>query len=67
MRDPKRIKRMLWKLDALWSQSPDLRFGQLIKAIECQYGRTTRGELFYIEDDEMESLIDNTINNGWRQ
>lgn len=50
MRDQKRIKTLLEKIEQLWMNNPDLRFGQLIMCI------TRTGEhnpkLFYMEDDE---------------
>src|SRR5262252_4560070 len=30
VRDPERIQRILAKLEAIWRESPDLRFGQLL-------------------------------------
>ncbi|MFW9950749.1 MAG: hypothetical protein ACFFKA_11575 [Candidatus Thorarchaeota archaeon] len=32
-RDPKRIKRILEKIEVLWGNSPDLRFGQFLQNI----------------------------------
>lgn len=50
MRDPKRIKPFIEKLEKLWLENPDFRFGQLIMSI------TRTGEhnpkLFNMEEDE---------------
>jgi len=50
MRDPKRIKPFLEKIEQLWANNPDFRFGQLIMSI------TKTGEhnpkLFNMEEEE---------------
>lgn len=50
MRDPKRIKLLLEKIEQLWTNNPDFRFGQLIMSI------TKTGEhnpkLFNMEEEE---------------
>ena len=53
MRDINRIKPFLEKLELLWKQCPDLRFGQLV------YILTYNKYLFHIEDDKMLKLIQN--------
>jgi hypothetical protein len=52
MRDPKRIPRILTKLQIIWEHYPELRFGQLSSLLE---------EEFYTEDDALERTIDNII------
>ena len=53
MRNPKRIKPFCDELAELWSNWPDLRFGQImyniLKYIEFEH----RKDGFYIEDDEL--------------
>ena len=72
MRDPNRIRSMLNKLEAMWSQHPDLRFFQLIAILmpkKLQVHLTDKEEglimgyrtPFYIEDDEAEELIDKML------
>lgn len=50
MRDTKRIKPLLEKIEQLWTNNPDFRFGQLIMSI------TKTGEhnpkLFNMEEEE---------------
>jgi hypothetical protein len=61
MRNPKRIRRILGRIERLWSLYPDLRLGQLIKVIECNPKRRSKAETFHIEDDEWEELIEDKI------
>jgi len=50
MRDIKRIKRILNRMEVVWTKHSDLRFGQLIDNIDnC--------DLFYLEDDDLENLL----------
>lgn len=55
MRDPKRIKPFLEKIEQLWNSNPDLRFGQLVMAI-AKTGESNPA-LFYMEDDEFGEKI----------
>ena len=48
MRDPKRIPVIINKLEQVWKLYPDLRFFQLIKALEPHTGYT---DTFFVEDD----------------
>jgi len=57
MRDPKRIARIIFKLTKLWSNQPDLRLGQLMVIL----ANKERCLLFYIEDEDLEKLIDERI------
>ncbi len=70
MRDIKRIPRMIVKLEQLWTKHPDLRLGQLIDNISAwgQSGssrRLDRSQIFNLEDDEWEWLIDEYSKYGW--
>ena len=58
MRDIKRINRILEKLEAVWSLYPDQRLMQLLLNILSDDEVTF---LFYIEDDELERLIDEVL------
>jgi hypothetical protein len=62
MRNPDRIDRILKALGELWKQLPDWRLGQLIDNMNHTTGR----DLFYIEDDEIEELIE-TYKKEWRR
>lgn len=46
MRDPKRIHPFIVELEALWLETPDLRFGQLVSNL---YGNSELSQ-FYTED-----------------
>ena len=60
MRDPKRIKPLLEKLENIWTKNPDFRLGQLIMVI------TKTGEhnpkLFNMEEEEFERKIEELEN-----
>ena len=49
MRDPERIPSILARLEKLWTDSPDLRLGQLLLNLDKQ----STVPLYYIEDDEL--------------
>ncbi len=52
MRDPKRIPQILNRIEKIWEQNPDLRFGQLImNAINPDY-------LYEIEDEILISILE---------
>ena len=57
MRDIKRIKRILNKIDVLWQENPDLRLCQLIYKILGESKYLSDNDWFYVEDDYLESLI----------
>lgn len=57
MRDPKRIWPFMTTLAELWELYPDWRFMQLVCNIQRQLG----GDGFYIEDNRMLEIIQNTI------
>ena len=55
-RDPKRIKRILDKIYVLWSNSPDLRFGQFLQNI---FGLALKDQpIYFKEDNEVEKILD---------
>ena len=57
MRDKNRIKPFLQKVEELWLQYPDLRFGQIIYMITDKIGR----DIFFPEEKEWELIIDKMI------
>jgi hypothetical protein len=59
MRDKKRIDEFCKALAENWHRVPDWRFGQLISNI---YAGQTR-DIFFIEDDEMQALIESYFEN----
>jgi hypothetical protein len=60
MRDIERIKPLIGRLEKLWLENPDFRFGQLIMGIT----RTdeTNLKLFSMEDDEFLKKLDELEN-----
>ena len=61
-RDPKRIKRILEKIEKLWQNSPDLRFGQFIQNI---FGSAIKDQpIYFKEDDEVEKILDYLLGRG---
>jgi uncharacterized protein YihD (DUF1040 family) len=60
MRDKNRISRILEKLEAVWSLYPDQRLMQLLLNILSEDETIF---LFYVEDDEVEQLIDEVLLN----
>lgn len=56
MRDPKRISRIIKKLQTLWEKHPDMRLCQLISNVAFTQDKT--GDLFYVEDTIIEQGID---------
>ncbi len=54
MRDKKRIKRILKKLEIVWTSCSDLRLGQGLENL----ARAREIDLFYLEDEELERLLD---------
>lgn len=57
MRDPNRIKPFCDELAELWSNWPDLRFGQIMyniaKYVQFEYGK----DIFYMEEDELMDVL----------
>lgn len=54
MRDPKRIKRLLNKLEKVWSKQPDIRLYQLL----INLGLLPDGHYWNIEDTDIEEVLD---------
>ena len=57
MRDPKRIPRIIKKLEKVWKAYPDYRLGQLVSNLMG----AGRHDVFYTEDTEWEELIDEQL------
>ena len=57
MRNPKRIKPFLKKIEKLWLQHPDYRFGQIIHLLASEIGKN----IFFPEEKEWEEKIDNLL------
>lgn len=55
MRDISRIPRIIAQLEHCWLKAPDMRAGQLIENIRSFSGID---DLYYIEDDDFETLLD---------
>lgn len=64
MRDSNRIYPFCHELAVLWSQYPDMRFGQLMFNIESlictKYGK----DIFYMEDDEFMTILREKLEAG---
>lgn len=58
MRDPKRINPFIKKLAAYWHEVPDWRFGQLMSNFLGFAMDKSKKDIFFIEEDEMERLLD---------
>lgn len=56
-RDINRIYPFCNRLAALWSQYPDLRFGQLMHNVVVYAKANYDKDIFYIEEDELLQLI----------
>lgn len=59
MRDIRRIERLTDKLRLYWMEVQDWRFGQLIENLKRYSGKA---DLFYIEDDKFEQILDGFFN-----
>ncbi|MDD5142778.1 hypothetical protein [Methanoregula sp.] len=69
MRDPARIATILEKMNALWQQYPDMRFGQLMYTLFAMLPETKRTagsgiDSFHVEDADFEKLVDRVLENG---
>jgi uncharacterized protein YihD (DUF1040 family) len=60
MRDPKRIEKVLSRIQEVWERNPDIRLAQLVinAAKAASYDDMSRSRLFYIEDEELLTGID---------
>ena len=67
MRRPDRIPRIIHSLEKLWERNPQQRLGQILANIASYKSneRLSAGELFNLEDNEWEDLIDFVVCNGW--
>jgi len=54
MREPKRIPKILQRLQNVWQKHPDLRLGQII----INAMKTECTSLFYVEDECLIKLIE---------
>lgn len=63
MRDPKRIKRIIEKLEYIWSREPDSRLCQLVYNTAYRTGDvcTDTNDIFYVEDNVFEAVLDELI------
>ena len=62
MRDPNRIDKMVEQLRTLWKKNPDMRLGQLIINLNhIKYG----ADVFYVEDENMETRLKEVLEKGW--
>lgn len=55
MRDPKRIKPFLEKLEQIWNKFPDMRFGQFIENVS----HLKKQELYFLEEEQLLELFEN--------
>ena len=58
MRDVKRIKPLLSKIEILWRECPDLRFGQVVEMIKHE---VEQEDIFNVEDDLIEDAVDRLL------
>lgn len=71
MRDPNRIPRVMQKIQTIWLGTPDLRFWQLMAILKDRYAidkfperktfEVKTDDLFYLEDEDFEKVLDNLI------
>lgn len=71
MRDPNRIPRVMQKIQTVWLGTPDLRFWQLMAILKDRYAidkfperktfEVKPDDLFYLEDEDFEKVLDNLI------
>jgi len=62
MRDPKRIDKIIKKLQELWKRHPDWRFTQLLLNIV----EIKSPALFYMEDEQLLEKIEEMMSNERR-
>lgn len=60
MRDPNRIDEMMSVLTEIWKNYPDMRFNQLLDAIQNEYGNRvdwkTKKKVYYLDDYTSEMM-----------
>ena len=54
MRDPKRVNKILKRVEAVWKKTPQLRLAQLILNLE----HITERPLYHLEDDELAEALE---------
>lgn len=57
MRDPNRIKPFCDELAELWSNWPDLRFGQIMSNIARYVQMEHRKDMFFMEEEELMKVL----------
>lgn len=59
MRDPKRIEEALHCIQLLWQQEPDMRFNQLMYALQMEYSElnNTAKQEAYVKHDERTNFL----------
>ncbi|MGN0115823.1 MAG: hypothetical protein ACI396_10890 [Acutalibacteraceae bacterium] len=62
-RDICRIRTFCEKFATLWERHPDLRFGQIISALQS-FTDSGKTDIFYVEDDEMLKIISRYFGGG---
>lgn len=65
MRDVNRIKPFCDELAELWSNWPDLRFGQIFSNIAKYIQYEHRKDWFYMEEDELVKVIREQLRKNW--
>ena len=61
MRNPERINKFCNQLKSIWMLMPDMRFGQIMFAINNYIETCEEKDPFYIEDKEMMEYIKSTF------
>jgi hypothetical protein len=65
MRSPERIDKFLARLSEVWKKMPDMRFMQMIALIRFQsekrFGLT---DIYYLEENQLEEVIEDILKNG---
>lgn len=64
MRDPSRIGCIMNLLKEWWTTYPDLRFGQVMEALNFRMGEVTNTDPFYVEDDKLEEILKEMLKNA---
>lgn len=62
MRDPKRIDGHMRRLQRIWEDYPDFRFGQLLMILLGDVQKEVGMDLFYVEDDEFFAAFEKCYN-----
>lgn len=60
MRVPKRIYKLMKRLEKLWKKHPDLRLAQLI-------GNVWRGDPYYVEDEDFIGKMEDAYDRGIKE